>query len=425
MQESVVYVRPVFKSRDAHPAPSEVSFVFVDNWKTGDSFVVAKNHGEVQRAPESAFRVLRGVSPSAYVCSDLKAFLQSVGDPEARAVDLGMVSWWNGEEFNPELSPDNVPVEASNRLWHTPIYKLIEQLEAESNGAKEAALSGRSAISSQGFGDYTSFLRALSFLESEGLKVNEPRFRKHFGDKSDQIRRGYVYPNYSLYTSTGRPSNAFGKINYAGLEKGPERSAFVSRFDGGELVEFDYDAFHLRLIANRIGYDEFNGESVHRHLGRQYFETDTLTDEQYERAKKQTFFWLYNGLTEEALEYPYFEQVQNFVERKWKLYKSQGYVETLGVGRKIKDVSDPTPNKVFNYLIQSYETEVALTALKRARDRLQATENPRPRVCLYTFDSFLFDVPEGADITELRHVLSYDNKYPMSVNRGENYAQIS
>ena len=47
------------------------------------------------------------------------------------------------------------------------------------------------------------------------------------------------------------------------------RNGFVSRFDDGVLIEMDYDAYHLRLIADIIGYD-FPDGSVHEYLGKQY-----------------------------------------------------------------------------------------------------------------------------------------------------------
>lgn len=422
LHDSTSFVRPVFKSCSTHPASGELSLVFARNLESGASYVVAKNHHEVQRAPESAFRVLRGVSPATFVCSDLKAFTQSLTAPKARVVDAEMLAWWTGADISFGLSSGNVVGEAPNRLWHTPVYVLAQQLEQEADSVQALWEESKDVACSKPFSAYTAFLPALAFLESQGLKVDEERFEEHFGDKPEHARRGFVYPNYRLYTSTGRPSNAFGKVNYAALEKGEERSAFVSRFDGGRLAELDYDAFHLRLVADEVGY-EFGDVSAHRHLGRQYFGTDALSAGQYERSKKQTFFWLYNGLTKEALDYEFFRRVQELVDEKWALYKEQGYVETLGVGRKLQGIQDPTPNKVLNYLLQSYETEVALTALARLRRVLDAqSESPVP--CLYTFDSFLFDCCEGADLAPARKALSYNGKYPMSLSSGSNYAEL-
>ena len=71
----------------------------------------------------------------------------------------------------------------------------------------------------------------LSFVEGSGLR------------RGDDM----VFSEYNLYTSTGRPSNRFGGINFAALNKTDEsRKPFCSRFEKGMLIEFDYDAYHLR-----------------------------------------------------------------------------------------------------------------------------------------------------------------------------------
>ena len=79
----------------------------------------------------------------------------------------------------------------------------------------------------------------LSFVEKSGLR------------KDDKI----VFSEYNLYTSTGRPSNRFGGINFAALNKKDEsRKPYTSRFQDGILVEYDYDAYHLRLIGHILDY---------------------------------------------------------------------------------------------------------------------------------------------------------------------------
>ena len=58
---------------------------------------------------------------------------------------------------------------------------------------------------------------------------------------------GIEYTQYNLFTSTGRPSNTFNGINYAALNKEDgSRNRFISRFENGMLVEFDFDAYLLQ-----------------------------------------------------------------------------------------------------------------------------------------------------------------------------------
>ena len=51
------------------------------------------------------------------------------------------------------------------------------------------------------------------------MKIDEVLFQQHFGHKECKIKNGFVHTEYNLFTSTGRPSNRFGNINYAALKK--------------------------------------------------------------------------------------------------------------------------------------------------------------------------------------------------------------
>ena len=107
----------------------------------------------------------------------------------------------------------------------------------------------------------------LTYLESSGLRYD----------------KNIVFSEYNPYTSTGRPSNRFGGINFAALNKSDgSRAKFISRFGSkGKLVEFDYDAYHLRLIADKVGY-KFSDASVHQHFA-------DLFDITYQEAKVLSF----------------------------------------------------------------------------------------------------------------------------------------
>ena len=90
----------------------------------------------------------------------------------------------------------------------------------------------------------------LSFhsIDKKGIRVSgiwDKKLKKH-------ISNDMLYSDYSLYTSTGRPSNNFGGVNFVALDN-DKRKYVVPKND--MLIEFDYDAFHVRLIANLIDYD--------------------------------------------------------------------------------------------------------------------------------------------------------------------------
>ena len=106
------------------------------------------------------------------------------------------------------------------------------------------------------FDEYNNeMINNLNFIETGGLYTED----------------GYEYTQYNLLTSTGRPSNSFGGINYAALnKKDGSRKRFVSRFKNeGMLIEYDFDSYHLRLVGNKIEY-ELPKESVHEYFAKQY-----------------------------------------------------------------------------------------------------------------------------------------------------------
>jgi hypothetical protein len=86
-------------------------------------------------------------------------------------------------------------------------------------------------------------IEALSETEQNGIFVDREKFIKHFEASPD--KDDFVYSQYNIYTSTGRPSNRFGGINYSALNKEDgSRECFVSRFGTeGTMVLIDYTLF--------------------------------------------------------------------------------------------------------------------------------------------------------------------------------------
>ena len=113
-------------------------------------------------------------------------------------------------------------------------------------------------------------IKTYSDLEKPGIMTNG-KYLEHFPDTTNRPIKGLVYSEYNLYTSTGRPSNRYGGVNFAALKKEDgTRESFTSRYEKGSLVSYDYDAYHIRLIGEQVGYDFKNG-SIHEELGKFYF----------------------------------------------------------------------------------------------------------------------------------------------------------
>jgi len=236
-----------------------------------------------------------------------------------------------------------------------------------------------------------------------------------------QTTNGMVYSEYNPYTSTGRPSNRFGGLNFAALNKTDgSRKQFISRYGKeGMLVEMDYDAYHLRLIADVVDY-KFPKGSVHKHMAKSY-------GVDYEESKKLSFQYLYGGIPYEVSQLnAFFCKVEKYVDGVWKSYKSDKFIESDIYNKRIyrKNLSDMNKNKVFNYLIQLMETE---NNMRMLTELLPEIEGYKSKLVLYSYDSFLFDfyLPDGLDfLKKVKDIIEQDGKFPVKVSKGWNYHEM-
>ena len=82
-----------------------------------------------------------------------------------------------------------------------------------------------------------SFNDEATYIEKSGDYVNMS-YNDEVSDNLLHIEKnglmtttGYVFSEYNLFTSTGRPSNRFGGINFAALnKKDGSRERFISRY---------------------------------------------------------------------------------------------------------------------------------------------------------------------------------------------------
>ena len=190
------------------------------------------------------------------------------------------------------------------------------------------------------------------------------------------------------------------------------------------LVEFDYDSHHVRLVAKLIGYDLPDG-NLHEYFGRQYFNTPVLTPEQYNESKTITFRMLYGNLYTEYRDIKFFKMVHEYRQELWKAFKSQGHILAPMTNRKIiaSNFDDMSQNKLFNYVLQGYETDVNNIMLSRILKYLYTKQS---KLILYTYDSFLFvyDLRDGKEfVNDIRNIL---NDYGMrtSLKVGKNYNDV-
>ena len=266
----------------------------------------------------------------------------------------------------------------------------------------------------------------LRVLEENGLKVDEDQFMSCFRDKNPKIVNGYVYTQYNLYTSTGRPSNRFGNVNYSALNKENGcRTSFISRHgDDGMLFMIDYSAYHPHIVAQLINYSL--PSSAYEYLGRYYYGTEELSKDEIKTSKNVTFQCMYGNIPDELLEIPYYKKMKEYINHRWDFFNEYGYVETPVFKRQItkNHIFDPNPNKLFNYILQASETEFGIHSLASVNEYLK---DKKTKAVLYTYDSILFDVHKDDKKQTLFHIktLMENGKFPTKCYIGKNYNDMT
>lgn len=263
------------------------------------------------------------------------------------------------------------------------------------------------------------YTEVYKWVEEQGILVDEKLFDKYFETpwKGRSLRDSKVYSSYNLYNITSRPTNAFNSINFLAFNKeNGSRTAFIPENDA--FVEFDFDGYHLRLIANKMGTEVPQDESIHEYLGKQYFEKDELTPEEYQEAKKITFRQMYNGVEDEYKHIEFFEDVAIAVDAMWTAYKSNGFLELPN--RRNLVLENANPQKLFNYYIQCLETVNNIKKLDKLKNYLQDKQS---KVLLVVYDSILIDYAASdgkGTLSHIKDILEAD-RFKVKAKKGSNY----
>ena len=342
--------------------------------------------------------------------------------PFKQVLDMNMLNWWlYNKPMNLDIKVNTIDI-LNNRFYNLkqintiiPIYKHLEYCNKVARQI-EQLWKNKDKIN---FDDYllynTEAVLAYYSIERKGIKVSDDvcdvfdnRVKKHISNKK-------LYSDYFLNTTTGRPSNSFGSVNFAAME--PEKRQTILP-DNDLLVEYDYDAYHLRIIADLVGY-KFPEGSVHEYLAGWY-------GVDYKESKAITFKILYGGISNDiANKVPFFKKVRHFISLQWKLFNQQKYVQTYIYNRRIisSNLEDMNANKVFNYLIQAHETELNIKTIIELQRYLL---DKKTDLVLYGYDSFLFDFSkqDGEHILyNLKKILEKNN-HPVKLKQGYNYQEI-
>jgi hypothetical protein len=402
---------PLWVDNDKHPQNTPISFIFVKT--QSDKYIVPQQHTDALSLSNEQIAGLLNTAGEKWVFQK-KKLLQSFVTLRDGLNDVDTAYFLkHGETIDYSQPLQHLVAPFIHKgykediIQSIPILKLAEAIEPE--------LRKTYRQKTKTYNWYNDiFLPTLSDIERFGIRVDREKFVDRWPQASKQLSPdNVVYTEYNPFTVTGRPSNRHGGVNYAALNKSDgSRDCFIS---DGIFLQMDYNAYHPRLIGKLVGYDMPDG-NVHEWLAEQY---GCGVDE----AKGITFRLLYGGIDAEFRQIPYFDKVADYIDNLWVETQKQGYLQTPHRHIPLDWIEQPNAQKVFNYLLQAVETEMNVEKMRRILDYIRGTDIT---LDLYTYDSFLFDVPIDADkelIKGLKAIIE-DGGFPIKASWGKTYGNL-
>ena len=245
-------------------------------------------------------------------------------------------------------------------------------------------------------------------IERSGLRVNTEEFESRF----HLLDSEYVFTQFNFKTLTTRPSNRFGGVNYAAINKeNGDRKCFIPRND--LLFELDISAYHPTLLANLVDYD-FGGGDIHAAFAEMY-------GVDYQKSKELTFKQLYGGVFEQYKDLEFFKKVQVYTDELWEAFQENGWIECPISGYQFieDDLDDMKPQKLLNYVLQNLETATNVCILWEIFKLLKGKNT---KLVLYTYDSFLLDLDKSEKqvIKEMLEIFK-NKKLQVKYSYGDTY----
>jgi len=402
---------PMWVDNDKHPNNTHISFIFVRT--LSDKYILPHQHTDALCSSNYEIGSVLNTAGEKWVFQK-KKLLQSFTDVREGLNDVDTAYFLkHGETIDYSQPIQHLVAPFIHKgykediIQSIPILKLCEAIEPE--------LKKHTNQKSKTYNWYNDiFIPTLARIEMTGIRVDRKKFIDRWPQASKHISTGNcVFTEYNPFTVTGRPSNRHGGVNYAALNKSDgSRDCFVS---DGIYLQMDYNAYHPRLIGKLVKFDMPDG-NVHEWLAEQYGCS-------IEEAKGVTFQLLYGGIDDDFKQIPYFKAVADYIDEMWVETQKRGFLQTPHRIIPLDWIEDPNPQKVFNYLLQAVETEMNVDKMVRILDYINGKGIT---LDLYTYDSFLFDVPTDTDkelIKGLKDIIE-DGGFPIKASWGKTYGNL-
>ena len=421
---------PVMSDRDRHFVLNRISSMYIYSMDTDEEYIVSFHNVDLESVDsDSFFNALPGGDRIAYNARYMPIDDRKEFGFQERFSDADMVVWYhNGSSITLDDRASTV-FDVYKRMYPkslnihdvVPIMRILEYGREVRNYYIQHSPSDPHAM----WKYYDDVHRkTLDRISRAGIFIDPDIYEEHY---NRQAPGNVLYTEFNPYTITGRPSCKFGGINFNSLSKtSGVRNMIVSRFEHGRLFELDYDSYHVRLIADMVGY-EFPEGNIHEYLAKQYFGTPKIDEDQYAKSKSITFRQMYGGVEDKYKHIEFYKSVSAYIEGLWESYNTDGYIESPNVRRRFHstwyDPDNMSKTKLFSYIMQCHETEVNMVVLEEI---LQYLYQKKTKIIMYTYDAIVIDhyPPEGKEVIErIAHIMSRRG-YPVNMKVGVNYGDM-
>lgn len=419
-----IFMEPVWADDRVHPAINSVSAIYFRNTRGKRGFLIPIDHTESPGLDLERVLALFLLKVPQISTIDRKVALY-LGLENRSVKGLKMAYTLNGESF-PELSDFDTTAhlyyqrQLSSKTdvnRYVPLSKIYEKYE---NFYKKLKFKDQ-WFTSRDYEFYNQEVTDVFFnIEKSGIGIDMDHLKTVYPDMNYKlgVGNGRIYGIYNLFNLTGRPTCAFNGVNFSAISKKDDRrKMYIPR--NQVLVEFDYQAYQIKLLADIIGYD-FQGENIHRHMAKLYYNTEDPTEQQYADGKLKTFRYLF-AHTSDSPDTEFFKEVFELKDYLWDRYQQYGYIKSPISGRKLTGMDND--RQILPYLLQSYETESNVQVLSKI---LKYLEDKDTKLIMYSYDAFLFDlcVNDGKDlVTDIRDILE-EGDYKTKASFGANYLEL-
>jgi len=404
------FVRFIPKSNNYHPVLTDLSLVYIRPLNHRKGYIICLDHNESFGIDKTeVINWLLNNTNRLWVL-DKKEAMHWIYPLKDKLLDVNFIEYVDTSNVGTKCVDFYYSkyVNLSNINCLIPISKHYEESEALFEIISPII---KNPISLQFEFQNTHTTEVFYQIEKNGINLDKNCFIEYYKDKMHypefNINKGRIYTQYNLYTTTTRPSNTFNNVNFAALNKdNGERTCYKPEFD--KFVELDFQGYHPRLIGELIKFELPKEQNTYEYLGQ-------LLNVSPQDAKELTFKQLYGGVWSEYKNKPFFEKVDLYIDDLWDTYQYTGRITAANKIFKRND-ENITPNKLFNYIIQSYETSNNVQLLEQVLDYLK---DKKTKLVLYTYDAFLFDYSQedGAIFPEITKIL----EYPVSIKQGTSY----